>query len=138
MGPILFGITLAALSDCDVARVAPDPMMVSGKPCFDWSGADAVNESLHDIRALYQRLGNISARDLKVVNPVCNWDSARLTSIVINVILREIMGYKTELDFIGGTSMLYECVADKTHTFNAETWVNTKADQRKIWAEEQV
>ena len=138
MGLVDLAIILVAVSDCGVKRVETDPSFLSGSRCFDWNGADAKNASLKDIYAIYQRLGNLTKSDLKIVNPVSNWDSARLVSVVVNIIQREIMGYDTELDFIGSTGMLYKCVADGTHTFNIETWINTKADQRAEWVVDKV
>jgi hypothetical protein len=137
MGFIGLAIVLV-VSDCGVQRVEPDPSYLSGSRCFDWNGADATDASLEDIYALYLRLGSVTKRDLKIVNPVSNWDSARLASVVVNILQREIMGYETKLDFIGSTGMLYKCVADGTHTFNIETWINTKADQRGEWVEGKV
>jgi ABC-type proline/glycine betaine transport system substrate-binding protein len=37
------------------------------------------------------------------------------------------------MDFVSETSKVYECVADGTHTFNLETWMNTKQEQRNKW-----
>jgi hypothetical protein len=140
MSAVVFAIALAALSDCGVERVATDPAWLSGKRCFNWTDleGDATDEHLREIRETYERFGRNNVRSLDVTIPVCNWDSARLSTIVVNVILREIMGYETELDFIGSTSMLYECVADGTHTFNTETWINTKETQRQEWVHDQV
>jgi hypothetical protein len=138
MGFGVLAIALAAVSDCGVERVVPDATHLSGERCFDWSGADAEDPELQKIYGIYQRMLNFSLPDGELVNPVSNWDSARLTTVAVNIILKEIIGYDSKLDFIGSTGMLYECVADGTHTFNLETWVNTKADQRNTWVADKV
>eukprot|EP00935_MAST-01C_sp_MAST-1C-sp1_P001465 g1465.t1 len=69
----------------------------------------------------------------KIIIPVNNWASAQLVSISINIILKEILGFETELDFVGSTDSVYACVGEGVHTFNLETWVNSKQDQREEW-----
>jgi ABC-type proline/glycine betaine transport system substrate-binding protein len=71
-----------------------------------------------------------------VTIPVSNWASSQVTSVAVNIILREIMGYETKLDYIASSGMVYECVADGTFTFNLETWVNTKQAQRSKWVDD--
>jgi hypothetical protein len=123
---------------CKFATFVPDPTLLSTNlKCFDWKGADANDPSLEAIYNLKQRIAsNFTASSDHLRISVTNWESAQMVSIISHIILKEIMGYETELDHVAGSSSLYECVADGTHIFNLETWINTKQNQRTRWAEQ--
>ena len=85
-----------------------------------------------DIAAFRDRISSIS-RSYEPVLSVGDWISAQLVNAVTQILLSEVMGYRTSVDYVSGTGAVYECVADGTHTFNLETWVNTKLTQREEW-----
>jgi ABC-type proline/glycine betaine transport system substrate-binding protein len=107
---------------CKFDSYTPDPVQISGKKCFD-GPLDAEMEAF--------RKSVNSARTFDPVLSVGDWVSAQIVNLVVKILLEEFMGYSPKLDFVTGTGALYGCVADGTHTFNLETWVNTKQTQRE-------
>jgi hypothetical protein len=113
---------------CEVKTYSPETYDISIKKCFETPMVDP------DVEALWVMANTV--RKYKPVLSVGDWASAQVVNVVSNILLTEIMGYDTKVDFVAGTGSLYECVADGTHSFNMETWVNTKQTQREKWGKE--